>query len=91
MDFLKEGDVFVVWKLDQLGRSLQDLIRIIADLKGRGVGFKSLTEGIDTTHPGGMLIFHIFGALAQFERELIQERTRAGLLLRHCALRPGRP
>ena len=79
LEFLKKGDVFVVWKLDRLGRSLQDLIRIIGDLKKIGVGFKSLTEGIDTTHPDGVLIFHIFGALAQFERELIQERARAGL------------
>ena len=79
LEFLKEGDVLVVWKLDRLGRSLQDLIRIVQDLKDRGVGFKSLTEGIDTTNSGGMLIFHIFGSLAQFERELIRERTLAGL------------
>ena len=79
LEFLKEGDVLVVWKLDRLGRSLQDLIHIIEKLKGRGVGFKSLTEGIDTTHSGGMLIFHIFGSLAQFGRELTRERTLAGL------------
>lgn len=79
LKFLKKGDVLVVWKLDRLGRSLQDLIRIVQDLKDRGVGFRSLTEGIDTINPGGMLIFHIFGSLAQFERELIRERTLAGL------------
>ena len=79
LDFVKEGDTLVVWKLDRLGRSLQDLIQIVRDLKERGVGFKSLTEGIDTTSSGGMLIFHIFGSLAQFERELIRERTLAGL------------
>jgi len=79
LKFLKKGDVLVVWKLDRLGRSLQDLIRIVQDLKDRGVGLRSLTEGIDTTNPGGMLIFHIFGSLAQFERELIRERTLAGL------------
>jgi len=79
LKFVKEGDVLIVWKLDRLGRSLQDLIKIIQDLKDRGVGFKSLTEGIDTTNSGGMLIFHIFGSLAQFERELIRERTLAGL------------
>ncbi|MEM7175880.1 MAG: recombinase family protein [Chlamydiota bacterium] len=90
LDFLKKNDIFVVWKLDRLGRSLQDLIRIVGDLKKRGVGFKSLTEGIDTTHPGGVLIFHIFGALAQFERELIQERTRAGLEAARKKGRKGR-
>ena len=79
LGFVKKGDVLVVWKLDRLGRSLQDLIRIVKDLKDKGVGFRSLTEGIDTTNSGGMLIFHIFGSLAQFERELIRERTLAGL------------
>ena len=87
LEFVKDGDILVVWKLDRLGRSLQDLIRIVKDLKDRGVGFKSLTEGIDTTNSGGMLIFHIFGSLAQFERELIRERTLAGL---EAAKRQGR-
>lgn len=76
---LVPGDTLVVWKLDRLGRSLQDLIQIVQDLKKRGVGLKSITESIDTTSPGGNLIFHMFGALAQFEREIIKERTGAGL------------
>ena len=76
---LVQGDTLVVWKLDRLGRSLQDLIQIVQDLKKRGVGFKSITESIDTTSPGGNLIFHIFGALAQFGREITVERTLAGL------------
>ncbi|MBF5060046.1 recombinase family protein [Candidatus Neptunochlamydia vexilliferae] len=87
LDFLKAGDILVVWKLDRLGRSLQDLIQIIQELKKREIGFKSLTEGIDTTSPGGMLIFHIFGSLAEFGRELIRERTLAGL---ESARRQGR-
>lgn len=92
LEYLREGDALVVWKLDRLGRSLKDLIKIIQDLKDRGVGFKSLTEGIDTTHPGGMLVFHIFGALAQFERELIRERTIAGLeAAKKKGRRGGRP
>lgn len=79
LEFLKEGDVLVVWRLDRLGRSLLDLISIITDLEKRGVGFRSLTENIDTTTAGGKLVFHLFGALAEFERELIRERTLAGL------------
>ena len=77
--FLREGDVLVVWKLDRLGRSLPHLIETVAALAARGVGFRSLTEAIDTTTPGGRLVFHLFGALGQFERDLIRERTRAGL------------
>lgn len=77
--YLREGDVLVVWKLDRLGRSLPHLIDTVSALETRGVGFRSLTEVIDTTTPGGRLIFHIFGALGQFERDLIRERTRAGL------------
>ena len=77
--FVREGDVLVVWKLDRLGRSLPHLIETVTALETRGVGFRSLTEAIDTTTSGGRLIFHIFGALAQFERDLIRERTRAGL------------
>ncbi|CAO3459875.1 Phage DNA invertase [Azospirillum argentinense] len=77
--FVREGDVLVVWKLDRLGRSLPHLIETVNALEERGVGFRSLTETIDTTTPGGRLIFHIFGALGQFERDLIRERTRAGL------------
>lgn len=76
---LRKGDTLVVWKLDRLARSLKDLVEIIHDLDARGVGFKSLTESIDTTNSGGKLIFHIFGALAEFEHSLIRERTIAGL------------
>jgi DNA invertase Pin-like site-specific DNA recombinase len=79
LDYVRDGEVLVVWKLDRLGRSLPHLIETVADLERRGVGFRSLTEAIDTTTPGGRLIFHIFGALGQFERDLIGERTRAGL------------
>jgi DNA invertase Pin-like site-specific DNA recombinase len=74
-----EGDVLVVWKLDRLGRSLAHLIDTVSALERRGVGLRSLTEAIDTTTAGGRLIFHVFGALGQFERDLIRERTRAGL------------
>ena len=77
--FLREGDVLGVWRLDRLGRSLPHLIEVVAGLEARGVGFRSLTEAIDTTTPGGRLIFHVFGALGQFERDLIRERTKAGL------------
>lgn len=79
LDFVREGDVLTVWKLDRLGRSLPHLIETVSKLDARGVGFRSLTESIDTTTPGGRLIFHVFGALGQFERDLIRERTRAGL------------
>lgn len=75
----RSGDTLVVWKLDRLGRSLIDLLNRLADMEQRGVGFKSLTEGIDTTTAGGRLIMHVMGALAQFERDLIRERTRAGV------------
>lgn len=76
---LRKGDTLVVWRLDRLGRSLAHLIETIKELNDKGIGFKSLQENIDTTTSGGQLIFHIFGALAQFERELIRERTQAGL------------
>lgn len=79
LDQLGEGDTLVVWKLDRLGRSIADLITIIDDLRARGIEFVSLSESIDTSTPGGKLIFHIFGALAEFERGLIRERTMAGL------------
>lgn len=79
MEFLRENDVLVVWRLDRLGRSLPHLIEVVAGLDARGIGFRSLTEAIDTTTPGGRLIFHVFGALGQFERDLIRERTKAGL------------
>ncbi len=77
--YLRPGDTLVVWRLDRLGRSLQHLIETIAQLADRGIGFKSLTEQIDTTTSGGKLVFHVFGALAEFERDLIRERTQAGL------------
>src|SRR5574343_840870 len=77
--YLRDGDVLVVWRLDRLGRSLPHLIETVGKLEARGVGFRSLTENIDTTTPGGRLIFHVFGALGQFERDLIRERTKAGL------------
>src|SRR5436305_7165128 len=77
--YVREGDTLVVWKLDRLGRSLKHLIETITTLNNRKIGFKSLTENIDTTTSGGKLIFHIFGALAEFERDIIRERTKAGL------------
>jgi DNA invertase Pin-like site-specific DNA recombinase len=89
LDHLRSGDSLVVWRLDRLGRSLPHLIETVATLAGRGVGFKSLTESIDTTNTGGKLIFHIFGALAEFERDLIQERTRAGLRAARARGRKG--
>ncbi|AJX16231.1 recombinase family protein [Burkholderia ubonensis] len=76
---LREGDTLVVWRLDRLGRNLQDLIRIVNDLEARGIKFKSLKECVDTGGPAGNLMFHLFAALAQFERELVRERTMAGL------------
>jgi DNA invertase Pin-like site-specific DNA recombinase len=76
---LKEGDTLVVWKLDRLGRSLSFLCELIADFKTHNIGFQSLTDGIDTTTTGGRLVFHIMGALAEFERDLIRERTKAGM------------
>src|SRR5713101_2678197 len=77
--YVREGDMFVVWRLDRLGRSLKHLIETITHLNNRKIGFMSITENIDTTTSGGKLIFHIFGALAEFERDIIRERTQAGL------------
>ena len=79
LSHLRKGDKLVVWKLDRLGRSLKHLITTVEDLNDRGIGFQSLQENIDTTTSGGKLVFHIFGALAEFERDLIKERTNAGL------------
>ena len=79
LNYVRKGDILVVWKLDRLGRSLPHLIETITGLNNRGIGFKSITEAIDTTTSGGKLIFHIFGALAEFERDIIRERTQAGL------------
>jgi DNA invertase Pin-like site-specific DNA recombinase len=86
---LRKGDSLVVWKLDRLARSLKDLVEIIHDLNQRGVGFRSLTESIDTTSSGGRLVFHIFGALAEFEHSLIRERTIAGLAAARARGRKG--
>ena len=79
-DTLREGDTLVVWRLDRLGRSLKHLIEFIYYLENKGIGFKSLHETIDTTTSTGKLVFHIFGALAEFERNLIKERSKAGLV-----------
>lgn len=89
LEELREGDTLVVWRLDHLGRSLSHLIQVVDDLKRRGIGFRSLTESIDTTSPSGELVFHMFGALAQFERELIRERTKAGLKAARARGRTG--
>ena len=91
-DVLRRGDVLVVWKLDRLARSLTKLITTAEDLEERGIGLVSLTESIDTTTPGGVLVFHVFGAIAQFERALIRERTAAGLAeARRRGRKGGRP
>jgi Resolvase, N terminal domain len=78
LDQLRPGDTLVVWKLDRLGRSLRHLVDTVTGLAERGVGFRSLQEAIDTTTPGGKLVFHVFAALAEFERDLIRERTTPG-------------
>jgi len=89
---LKSGDVLTVWRLDRLGRSLPHLIEVVRDLEEKGAGFQSLSEEINTTTAGGRLIFHLMGALAEFERSLIVERTQAGLLAaRKRGVRVGRP
>jgi DNA invertase Pin-like site-specific DNA recombinase len=87
--FARSGDTVIVWKLDRLGRSLKDLIETLNFLKDRGVDFISLTEKIDTTTPGGKLIFHLMGALAEFERDLIRERTNAVLAAARARGRVG--
>ena len=76
---IREGDIIIVWKLDRLGRSLRDLVDLISKFQKLGVGFKSLQDNIDTTTPTGKLTFHLFAALAEFERDIISERTKAGL------------
>ena len=88
----RAGDVLVVWKLDRLGRSLQDLVNILGALDRRGIGFWSISDQIDTTTPAGKLLFHITGAVAEFERALISERTKAGMqAARRKGRKPGRP
>jgi DNA invertase Pin-like site-specific DNA recombinase len=89
LDHLRAGDTLVVWRLDRLGRSLTNLIDLMSLLNQRSVGFRSLSEQIDTTTSGGKLVFHIFGALAEFDRELIRERTRAGLAAARARGRQG--
>jgi DNA invertase Pin-like site-specific DNA recombinase len=89
IDFARSGDTLVVWKLDRLGRSIRHLIDTVNQLKDRGVGFRSLTEQIDTTTSGGKLIFHVFAALAEFERDIIHERTHAGLSAARARGRKG--
>jgi len=86
---LRKGDVLVVWKLDRLARSLKDLVELITELEAKQVGFRSITEAIDTTTAGGKLVFHIFGALAEFEHNLIRERTLAGLAAARARGRKG--
>ena len=88
-DALRSGDVLAVWRLDRLGRSLKHLIELMAELEAERIGFQSVTESIDTTTPGGKLVFHIFGALAEFERNLIRERTYAGLAAARARGRKG--
>lgn len=89
LDYVRAGDTLVVWKLDRLGRSLKHLITVVSDLGERGVGFVSLTEGMDTTTAQGKLLFHVFGAFAEFERELIRERSLAGLAIANANGRHG--
>lgn len=89
IDAVRSGDTLVVWRLDRLGRSLKDLVQIVSALEENHVGFRSLTEAIDTTTAGGKLIFHVFAALAEFERSLIQERTKAGLKAARARGRKG--
>lgn len=92
LSVLSSGDVFVVWKLDRLGRSLSHLVLLIEKFGREGVGFISLTEAIDTTNPAGRLVFHLLAALAEFERALISERTRAGMAAaRRKGTHMGRP
>jgi DNA invertase Pin-like site-specific DNA recombinase len=87
--FAREGDTLVVWRLDRLGRTLAHLIQLIRDLQERGVQFRSLQESLDTSTSGGKLVFHVFGALAEFERDLIRERTNAGLAAARARGRQG--
>jgi DNA invertase Pin-like site-specific DNA recombinase len=89
MGFARAGDTIVVWKLDRLGRSLPHLIATVRELEAKGIGFRSIQEAIDTTTPAGKLFFHMIGALAEFERDLIRERTKAGLLSARARGRMG--
>jgi DNA invertase Pin-like site-specific DNA recombinase len=89
LEYVRKGDCVVVWRLDRLGRSLKHLIEVVEDLENRKVGFMSLQEGINTTTAGGRLVFHLFGALSEFERNLIRERTCAGLAAARARGRMG--
>jgi DNA invertase Pin-like site-specific DNA recombinase len=89
LDQLRPGDTLVVWKLDRLGRSLRHLVDTVTGLAERGIGFRSLQEAIETTTPGGKLVFHVFAALAEFERDLVRERTGAGLAAARARGRHG--
>jgi len=89
MEFTRKGDVVVIWRLDRLGRSLKNLIELVNQLEERGIGLQSLQESINTTTSSGKLIFHVFGALAEFERNLITERTAAGLAAARARGRKG--
>lgn len=89
LGYMREGDTLVVWKLDRLARSVKQLIETVEGLEARGVGFRSMTENIDTTSSGGKLVFHLFAALAEFERGLIRERTLAGLASARAQGRTG--
>jgi len=89
LDYVRDGDTLVVWRLDRLGRSLPHLIDTVRGLADRGIGFKSIQESIDTTTPGGRLVFHVFAALAEFERDLVKERTYAGLAAARARGRVG--
>jgi len=86
---LREGDTLVVWKLDRLGRSLKHLVETVQTLQEAGIGFRSLQESLDTTTSGGKLVFHFFAALAEFERDIIRERTQAGLTAARARGRQG--
>jgi DNA invertase Pin-like site-specific DNA recombinase len=89
LEYVRESDTLVVWRLDRLGRSLKHLIETITELNNRKIGFKSIQENIDTTTSGGKLVFHIFGALAEFERDIIRERTQAELQAARARGRKG--
>lgn len=89
IDQLREDDVVVIWKLDRLGRSLRDLVNLVTEIQSKGAGIKSLTDQIDTTTPQGKLTFHLFAALAEFERDIISERTKAGLASARARGRTG--
>ena len=89
LNYIRTNDILTVWRLDRLGRSLKDLINIVRSLQEKNVNFQCLQEGFDTSTPGGKLVFHIFGALAEFEREIIRERTKAGLVAARSRGRVG--